>query len=391
MQKLVLPTLLGLVLATAACKKEATFDERYYTEADYELLSRYLDLPEYPHFYNINAPSHLMQEGLGSSQKIQAAKATFGRVLFYDKNLSKDRSISCASCHDQKHAFSDVVARSTGVYGRQTARNSYPLGSISSFATAYGPTINTRLFWDNRAATVAEQCRETLANPNEMDMQMDEVVRRVRELEYYEPLAIKAFGLPLGYVTETEILSAFTQFISALNALNTPFDRELKRLPSGRELQIAATEPLVGFNAAENRGKQLYMTHCMSCHGVSTARAIKTAANNGLDAVTTDPGIGGSTHLNEDMGTFKVPTLRNIELTGPYMHDGRFATLENVIEHYNSGIQAHPNLSPLLKDADGTPKRLNLPADDKAALIAFLKTLTDLNQGTDVRFADPFK
>src|SRR5262249_75712 len=125
-------------------------------------------------------------------------------------------------------------------------------------------------------------------------------------------------------------------------------------------------------------------------HGTETFTA-PTTKNNGIENPSVDKGVGAVTNLASQIGEFKVASLKNIELTAPYMHDGRFATLEQVIEHYNSGIQANPNLSPQLRDINGAPRRLNLTPDQKSALVAFLKTLTDVAITTDVKFSNPFK
>ncbi|HSU27505.1 MAG TPA: c-type cytochrome, partial [Chitinophagaceae bacterium] len=145
------------------------------------------------------------------------------------------------------------------------------------------------------------------------------------------------------------------------------------------------------YNNEENRGKELFFTvGCAACHGTETFTA-PLEKNNGLDMVTTDRGFGAVTNNTNQDGLFKVGSLRNVELTAPYMHDGRFNTLEEVIEHYSTGVKNHPNLSQQLRLPNGNPRLLNLPPADKAALVAFLKTLTDNSVITDVKFSNPFK
>jgi cytochrome c peroxidase len=146
------------------------------------------------------------------------------------------------------------------------------------------------------------------------------------------------------------------------------------------------------FSDLENLGKNLFMsgrTDCNRCHETSMFSGDR-ARNNGLDATTTDQGLGAVTGNQNDDGKFKTNSLRNIELTGPYMHDGRFETLEEVIEHYNSGIQAHPNLDNILRGRNNGPVRMNLNQNEKSALVAFLKTLTDYEFINDEKFSDPF-
>ena len=145
------------------------------------------------------------------------------------------------------------------------------------------------------------------------------------------------------------------------------------------------------FTDSENRGKELFVQHCSSCHGDRMVSAPVSIANNGLDLTYTDLGIGARTGFNQDKGLFKVPHLRNVAVTGPYMHDGRFETLEEVIDFYSDEVQAHDNLHPALRDDNGQVRRLNLSAADKQAMVDFLGTLTDYELAADVRFSDPFK
>ena len=145
------------------------------------------------------------------------------------------------------------------------------------------------------------------------------------------------------------------------------------------------------FTPQENLGRQLFngRGNCNACHRTD-AFVAEESTNNGLDAVTTDAGLGGITGNPADNGKFKVPSLRNIEVTGPYMHDGRFSTLAEVVEFYNSGVQSHPNLDPRLRTPNGQPRRLNLTNTEKAALVAFLQTLTDDSFIHDPKFSNPF-
>ncbi len=160
--------------------------------------------------------------------------------------------------------------------------------------------------------------------------------------------------------------------------------------------QRSPHEPFPAFSAAENRGRQLFFTErarggagCSACHA-SDGFMMPAAKNNGLEIQGDDSGLGEITQLPQDMGLFRSGTLKNIAVTAPYMHDGRFATLEAVIDHYSSGVKPHPNLSPELKNEDGSPAKLDLSSEDKAALTAFLNTLTDEELLADPRFSDPF-
>lgn len=377
----------GILLLLGACNKKADFNYYYYEPEEFALLTQYLDLPSLPNDYTVNLPQHLTNAGL-FARPVERDKAVLGRVLFYDKNLSKDGKISCASCHKQTLGFSDDIVYSKGVSGRVTDRNSIALASVANFSAYYGTDLNgpsgIRFFWDNRAATIAEQSIGSLNNPKEMDMHMTEVVGAIEVQPYYAPLFKKAYGD--NTVTQDRVTEAIANFINAMGSYQSKFDQEAAKQPYSSLFNNFA-----GFSTSENRGLQLYQTNCSSCHSSIMGRPMLFNASNGLDAVSTsDQGVGGISGTTIEQGTFKVPTLRNIALTYPYMHDGRFATLEEVVDHYSTGVQSHPNLHPNLK-ANGQPKRMNFSAADKQDLIAFLNTMTDEEMRKDKRFADPFK
>ncbi len=377
----------GILLFLGACNKKADVTYYYYEPEEYALLSQYLNLPNIPNEYTVTLPQHLSNAGL-FARPVEREKAILGRVLFYDKNLSKDGKIACGSCHKQAIGFSDNVIHSSGVAGNVTDRNSIALASVANFSAYYGTDLNgpagIRFFWDNRAETIAEQSKGSLTNPKEMGMHMNEVVNAIQEQPYYTPLFKKAYGDT--EVTEDRVTEAIANFINALGSYQSKFDQE-----ASKESYGSSYNNFAGFSDSENRGLQLYQTNCASCHSPIMGRPMLFNANNGLDAVTTaDRGVGGISGLSNEQGTFKVPTLRNIALTAPYMHDGRFATLEEVVEHYSTGIQSHPNLHPNLQ-VNGQPKRMNFSDTDKQDMVAFLNTLTDNHIRTDERFANPFK
>lgn len=380
----------ALIIIAAACQKEApNFEYYYYAPEDIEVLNQHLDVPTASVYdYDVKLPNHLLGFGVAGVFIANHDRATLGRVLFYDEDLSKDRSISCASCHNQSIAFSDNKAFSDGIEGRQTARNSQPLGSIVNFAAYYGVdrfgSNSIQFFWDERAGTVMDQCRETFANPNEMGMKMNEIVARVKEKEYYPILFKKAFGN--GLINEENVLNALAEFINSMGSFNSKYDQVFSREAPGRQV----TDDFAGFSQLENQGKRLYQQNCASCHGQNISRPQVIMAHNGLEMRNNDKGKGGHTGRSSDEGLFKVHTLRNIALTAPYMHDGRFATLDDVLDHYSHGIQSHPNLGSQLKNGL-QPKKMNFTDTEREALKAFLHTLTDEGFLVDVKYSDPFK
>ncbi len=381
--RLALPVFLlatGL-LSTSCLKDDVKTYVSSYSEEERAVLQEVLRLPEHLHDYNVFLPDHLG----GFQTPIDPHQAVLGRVLFYDRALSASGSVSCASCHRPELAFSDDKAFSIGALGERTSRNSLGLGAFPSFGDHYNGFGGARLFWDERAGTVSEQARQSFLNPEEMGhSSLDEMVAYVKKQPHYQILLRKAFPGNGNFPSdEQKILEALQAFVHAIGCFDTKFDRAMRQ-EHNPEKAFAA------FSQQENLGKTLFLNHCQSCHSLgSSFQSFMTQANNGLDLQYADQGVGAVSGQPLDMGVFKVPMLRNIALTAPYMHDGRFATLEEVVEHYDSGIQDHPNLHGILRHAAG-PLRLNLSTSEKEALVAFLHTLTDDRTLMQDRFSDPF-
>ena len=370
---------------TQCAKDEFEIIQKSYEDKDYAVLSQHLNLPANTLDYDLHFPTYYRG---GSSTEINANRATLGRVLFYDKNLSVDGSTSCASCHIQTAGFSDTKAFSDGVNSRATARNSMALGAVFSFHEYYGPS-RVPFLWDNKATTAEEQALLALTNKDEMGMELGEMVQRVRNKEYYEVLYEYAYGN--GEITSDNLLNAIATFVNSIGSFESKFDESLdKSIEKFQNEYVAIYEDFDDYTVAENMGKKLYVENCGACHGVIAGAPDRLSANNGLDMVYTDKGIGAISQDPEEYALFKVPTLRNITLTAPYMHDGRFSTIEEVLDHYSSGIQDHPNLSTHLKTGN-TPVQFDFTTEEKQALIAFFHTLTDEKLATYEKFSDPFK
>ena len=315
------------------------------------------------------------QDNTPADNPVTNAGATLGRVLFYDKRLSHNGTVACASCHRQANGFSDPNRFSTGFQGGLTGRNSMGLANARWYQ-------RRAFFWDERAATLEIQVLQPIQNAVEMGTSLTELEAKVSAEPYYTTLFTNAFGTP--QVTSDRISRALAQFVRSIVSTQTKYD-------------AGVASNFANFTAQENQGRQLYNgpAGCAACHGTDNFVPGPAIFNNGLENPYVDKGVGAVTGRPQDEGLFKVPSLRNIALTAPYMHDGRFATLEQVVEHYNSGVVNHPNLSGPLRNppggpGGGQPRRLNLTAAQKAALVAFMKTLTDTSLPTDPKFSDPF-
>jgi len=290
------------------------------------------------------------------------AGATLGRVLFYDTLLSANDTTSCASCHSQSSGFSDQARLSSGFEGGLTGRHSMGLSN----ARYYAPD---QFFWDERADGLEDQVLQPIQDQTEMGETLNNVVLKLNATTYYPALFDEAFGST--EITSDRIADSLAQFIRSMLSYRSKFD---EGVDSG----------FANFSAVEEQGRRLFnsrQTNCAACHNTDL-QILDRARNNGLDAITTDNGAGN--------GRFKSPSLRNVAARAPYMHDGRFATLEEVVEFYNSGVQDNPNLDNRLIE-NGRPIRMNLNVGERAALVAFLETLTDSAFLTDAAFSDPFE
>ncbi len=343
-----------------------------------------------PAHYTTNTPGPLPTsvEGLDNTpttNPITNHGATLGRVLFYDRNLSINRTIACASCHAQLAGFSDPRPLSLGFSGGRTRRHSMTLINARFYQRG-------RFFWDERAATLEQQVLMPFQDDVEMGLTLASLIQRVNEQPYYAELFTRAFGD--NAVTSDRIARSLSQFIRSIVSYRSKYD-------VGRALVQTPGANFPNFTTEENQGKQLFFGAIPAgggaCFGCHTTEGFVSAnpgpQNNGLDAEsTTDLGaFEAFPQIPIFRGRFKTSTLRNIELTAPYMHDGRFRTLEEVVEHYNSGVKRHPTLSAALSDPNGNPIRLNFTPAQKNALVAFLRTLTDNSLSAEVKWSDPFR
>lgn len=356
------------------------------------------ELPSTPYNYRASQNDHL---------------ASLGRVLFYDKNLSLNNSVSCGSCHQQNRAFTDNQQFSTGLENVKTPRNTPSLFARSS-----------RMFWDGRAGSMSDLVLRPIQNHVEMRFEnLKQMAEKVAAISYYRPLFDKAFSAG-AKIDSLRIQQALTEFLNNFNFSNNKFSKSRE---GGAQL-----------TASEKLGELIFLNkgQCSNCHHIENENNIffpggdtlngsgggygrtNESHNIGLDMVYADNGVGAVSKNSFENGSFMIPVLLNVEFTAPYMHDGRFKTLEDVVEHYNSGIKNHPNLDFRLRSVDFEnmsdeeiltrldvnhdgqvdqaemgnipPMRLGLTQAEKKGLVDFLKTLSDPSILIEQKFSNPF-
>lgn len=403
MKHLIFLLTLFLLLVLPACGgdemdeviEDTPFGKGQFTEAELVTLNKTLNLQAQPFNYaNLPLPDHYKGEeaeendNMPASNRITDMGATLGRVLFYDVQLSANNTISCASCHQQSAGFSDPARFSVGLNGGLTKRNSMTLINSRYYA-------NGKFFWDERANSLEAQSLMPIKDHIEMGMDLAELEIKLPGLDYYPILFEKAFGTP--QISQERIARALSQFIRAIVSYDSKFDQGL--IQAGNP-EVGEEMPLLpNFTAQENLGLDIFMrgsngATCGYCHRHPQS-IMPEARNNGLAMNYTDQGKGAVTGNPGDNALFKAPSLKNIAQTAPYMHDGRFATLMEVVDHYSDNVQQHPNLHFRLTTVDdgppgGPPMKLELNQEEKEALVAFLHTLTDESISKDEKYSDPF-
>gem|GEM_PF-246454 len=341
--------------------------------------TRTLHLPDTPYRYaETDLPAHFKTpiaqrfDNTPADNPLTDHGATLGRALFYDTRLSANNTVSCGSCHVQKNAFVDPNRFSKGFEGKRTDRHAMSLVDLRYYPRG-------RFFWDERSTSLEETVLVPIQSKIEMGQDLARLTQILAQDKHYPKLFEKAFGD--DKITQERIAKALAQFLRSMVSYQSKYDE-------GRAKVDSIRDDFVNFTLQENRGKALFISNCASCHlpGQDAHFFMIAPKNNGLDAdhKNSDGGVGDITLNGRQIGLFKSPSLRNVERTAPYMHDGRFDTLEKVIDHYGKEVKPHPNLDPRMR-------RLNFTDSEKAALVAFLKTLTDQKFLTDPKFSDPFQ
>ncbi len=314
--------------------------------------------------YEVFLPSNFPAPAYDLSQNpVTTAGFELGRKLFYDPIMSRDSTIACADCHISFSAFSHPQhATSHGIDGLFGRRNALPVQNL-----IWQPSY----FWDGGVGQLDLIPLNAITNPVEMDESPPHVVAKLNRSKQYPALFREAFPGE-DSVTGPHMLQALAQFMSMLVSANSRYDHYVRREAGG------------DMSQQELAGLQVFQQKCAACHATDLFTDHSYRNNGILDNFTLDRGRNEVSSLPEDIGKFRVPSLRNVALTGPYMHNGKFKTLEAILDHYASGVKDSPSLDPLLKQNGqlGIP----LTADEKQAILAFLQTLTDQEFINDERF-----
>jgi len=331
-----------------------------------------------PSPYELDIPSHFPDMEIPADNPMTIEGVILGRLLFYEERLSGDNTQSCASCHAIANAFSDPNQFSTGINGIQGNRNSMALINLG---------WQKFFFWDGRSSTLEKQILEPVPNPIEMHQSWKDAIAKLASDVKYRNLFYKAFGEE--GIDSSKVAKSMAQFIRTLISGTSKYD-VMYKYENGYTLSAVDQAILTTITNEEWGGYDLFKSlngaDCFHCHN-GPLMQVQKFSNNGLDATFADHGRAGITGNPNDMGKFKVPTLRNIALTAPYMHDGRFTTLEQVIEHYSSGINQSSTIDPLIEFA--FQGGVQLDAEGKSILKKFLETLTDYNFINNPNFKDP--
>ena len=391
-----LGAIIALVIIAVSCSKNdsgsGTADPYTAIKA---ALGTTIDPTNLANYTNQPKPNYIVKENTGGNP-ITNAKATLGRVLFYDKSLSIDNSISCGSCHKQQFAFSDTALASKGVAGGTTARHSMRLVN-----SRFG--VEVKFFWDERAATLEQQTTKPIQDHAEMGFSgqagrpgLSDLLTKLQGIGYYNEL----FKFVYGDITVSEprLQECLAQFVRSIQSFDSKYD-------AGRALVPNDGQPFPNFSAQENLGKQLFLTPpvfnaagaringgagCNGCHNAPEFDIDPNTRNNGIiGRIAPGGGI--------DITVTRAPSLRDVTNSagienGPFMHTGNLVTLQNAIGHYNT-INIAPgntNLDPRLRP-NGSGQQLNLTGAELSGLVSFLKTLSGTNVYTDAKWSNPFK
>lgn len=347
----------------------------YFVACSENLDNDLADIPYDPVSYALDLPPALKNITIPESNTLTIDGIILGQHLFYDPILSQDSTVSCSSCHHPDKAFTGGVNYSTGIYNQKTVRSSMSLVNVAYYTSG--------MLWDGRANSIETIALATIVDPVEMHESWDNVIEKLKNHPEYPMMFRKAFGINSSDDIDSDLASkAIAQFVRIIISGNSKYDR--------------FREGLAVFTDEERQGMDIFFdgdpflpdAECGHCHNAPLF-TVNEYFNNGIQNVSSlndfeDMGRGGISGINFDNGKFRAPSLRNIVLTAPYMHDGRFNTLEEVINHYNEGTHAAENTPEIIRD-------LYLTEFQKENLLKFLYTLTDTSYLENPLIRNPYE
>lgn len=391
---------IGSVTLIQSCKPETPNSTDFSTEAIQRVFGSNINILQPENYANQSKPNYILLDNSGNNP-IEDKKATLGRVLFYDKKLSYNETVSCASCHKQEYGFSDIEIQSKGVNGNT---NRHAMRLINTRFSR-----ETRFFWDERAASLEIQTTMPIQDHAEMgysglngDPGINDLLNKLNNTDYYKELIAWAYNDKTGktQLSEVKMQECLSQFIRSIQSFDSKYDQGRGQLPIN-----ANNNDLPNFTSQENNGRRLFTNPpvfgdsgkriaggmgCAGCHRPPEFDIDPNSLNNGIVGNLINPGT-------LDLTNTRSPSLRDLvnqngEINGPMMHTGSAATLENVLGHYNNiNVRAgntaiDPRLTP-----GGFPQRLNMTPQERSDLVAFLKTLSGSAVYTDKKWSNPFQ
>jgi len=397
---LLMATVIGSVATLQSCKPETPDNTEFSTEAIQRVFGSNINILQPDNYANQSKPNYILLDNSGNNP-IEDKKATLGRVLFYDKKLSFNETVSCASCHKQEYGFSDIEIQSKGVNGNT---NRHAMRLINTRFSR-----ETRFFWDERAASLEIQTTMPIQDHAEMgysgqngDPGINDLLNKLNNTDYYKELFAWAYNDKSGktLLTEAKMQECLSQFIRSIQSFDSKYDQGRAQLPIN-----ANNNDLPNFTSQENNGRRLFTNPpvfgdsgkriaggmgCAGCHRPPEFDIDPNSLNNGIVGNLTNPS-------SLDLTITRSPSLRDLvnqngETNGPMMHTGVFNSLETTLGHYNNIIVRNGNtaIDPRLTPG-GFPQRLNMTPQERSDLVAFLKTLSGSAVYTDKKWSNPFQ
>ena len=366
MMRGILPAFFVGFIFLSACRPDAEPLPAEYDPTLFEVDIRHFPNPEWP-----------------EDNPLTEAGVELGRMLFHEKRLSGDNTQACADCHAQSSNFSDPARFSIGIAGVEGERHSMVLSNLA-WHVHHDGSHGHGFFWDGRATSLRQQVLQPIEDAVEMDAELDQVVEKLSGMAVYPDQFARAFGTP--EVTTDRMARSLEQFLLTMVSNRSRYDQWLMGEVELTESELRGYD--LFFDEFDPFNPEVSGADCAHCHSGLDFTSHQFV-NNGLDSEEdmADIGYMATTGEDGDKGKFKVPSLRNVMVSAPYMHDGRFSTMDEVLDHYDHGAVSSPSLDPMMQY--NVDYGLGLSAEDRADLIAFLHLLTDGEFLVDPAFSNP--